>query len=380
MARMTHRERLLAAANRQKPDRVPLDFGSTIATTIIEPGYNNLKNLLGFEHENRILLFRQGSIIPDDSILARFDIDTRPLLLSPYKGGPDKQIDENIYFDIWQTTWQRAPEGHYINVDGPFQNTEPSIQQLESFSWPDPENPGFYENLRTSAKKLREETDCAIVFNLPVGIIHQGQFMRGFMEWLTDLYQRPDYIDRMSEILADIWIGIAKKSMDEIGDLIDIVAWGDDLAMQQGPLFGPDLYRKFIKPRHKRMNEAIKSGTDAKIWYHSCGSVFPLIDDLIESGIDILNPIQVAAKDMDPAALKAEYGDKLAFWGGIDTQHLLPFGTPEEVRIGVREIIDKLGPGGGYILTSVHNMQKDVPPENIVAMFDEAIEYGVYNS
>jgi uroporphyrinogen decarboxylase len=379
MATMTHRERVLAACNLEKPDRVPLDFGSTIATTIIEPGYNRLKALLGLEHENRILLLRQGSVIPDDSMLERFDIDTRCLLLGTYQGGPAKQIDENTVLDIWHTTWQRAPEGHYINIDGPFQNAEPSIQQLEDFTWPDPDNEGFYDGLRERAAELRNNTDCAIVFNLPVGIVHQGQFMRGFMEWLTDLYQRPDYTARMSDIIADIWIRIAENSLDLVGELVDVVAWGDDIAMQQGPFVNPDLYREIIKPRHKRMIEAIKRRTDAKLWYHSCGSVYPMIKDLIEIGVDILNPIQVAAKDMDPALLKREFGQKLCFWGAIDTQHLLPFGSPDEVRQGVRNIIDCMAAGGGYVLTGVHNIQKDVPAENIVAMFDEARSYGVYS-
>ena len=380
MAKMAHRERLLAACNHREPDRVPLDFGSTMSTTIIEPGYDKLKEYLGFEHENRILVLRQGSISPDESILKRLGIDTRGVSLGAYRGGPDKQLDADTYFDIWHTTWKRASEGHYINIDGPFQKAEPHIGQLEAFNWPDPENPGFYENIRESAKKLRNETDYAIVFNMPVGVVHQGQFMRGFMEWLTDLYQRPDYITRMNEFIADIWIGIAERALDLVGDLVDVVTWGDDIAMQQGLFFNPDLYRKIIKPFHKRMIAAVKSKTDAKLWYHSCGAVYPLIEDLIEIGVDILNPIQVSAKDMDPAALKADYGDKLTFWGGIDTQHLLPFGTAEEVRQGVRDMIDKLGPGGGYILTSVHNIQKDVPPENIAAMFDEAKRYGVYDS
>lgn len=379
MRGMTHRERLLTAINCKEPDRVPLDFGSTIATTIIWPGYNRLKEHLGFQHDNKTMLFRQGSVIPDDSILERFDIDTRGIVLGDYKGGPGKVIDENTVIDIWQTTWKRAPEGHYINIDGPFQKREPSIDDLDKFEWPDPDNPGLYEGLADKAAKLRNNTDCAIVMNMPVGIIHQGQFMRGFMEWLTDLYTNPDYICRMSDLIMDIWIKIAVNVVNEVRDNVDVFAWGDDLAMQEATLFNHEIYRKIIKPRHKEMIEAIKSRGNYKVWYHSCGSVYDLINDLIDIGVDTLNPIQVNAKNMDPLKLKTEFGNRISFWGGIDTQHVLPFGTQDEVRNAVRLMIDSLGKGGGYIVNSVHNIQPDVPPENIVAMFDEAKSYGVYN-
>ncbi len=140
----------------------------------------------------------------------------------------------------------------------------------------------------------------------------------------------------------------------------------------------PEVYRELIKPRHQRMIAALKSRSDAKIQYHCCGSVYALIEDLIEIGIDSLNPIQVNAKNMDPERLKKKFGDRLAFSGAIDTQKVLPLGTPEEVRAEVRRIIDTLGKGGGYILASVHNIQAEVSAENIVAMFDEGKSYGIY--
>lgn len=379
MSDMTHRERVLAAINLEKPDRVPLDFGSTIATTIILPGYEKLKTYLGLEHENRILLQRQGSIIPHESVLKRFDIDTRGFVLGSYKGGNAKEIDDDTFMDIWQTTWKRPPGGHYINVDGPFQNRDADMDDLETFDWPDPDNPGLFEGIREKAEALRKQTDCAVILNLGVGIVHQGQFMRGFAEWFMDLRENPNYVSRLCDILTEIWIRIAKNALEQVGDNVDIVAYGDDVAMQQGPLIHPKLYQKIVKPRHARMNATCKAQGDVKIWYHSCGSVYALMDDIIDVGVDILNPVQVAAKDMDPDRLKEEYGDRICFWGGIDTQHTLPFGTPDEVRTETRHIIDTLGRGGGYVLNSVHNMQKDVPPENIVAMFDEARSYGVYD-
>jgi uroporphyrinogen decarboxylase len=379
MGSMTHRERVLAAVNLEEPDRVPLDLGSSMVTTMILPAYENLKKYLAVEHETRMMVKRQRSVIPDETVLERFDIDTRPLLLGTYKGSRSREIDENTFVDSWGTTWQRAQDGHFINADGPFQNRDPKIEFLEMYDWPDPDNPGFYEGLRERAEALRKKSDCAIVLGLPVGIVHQCQFVRGFAQWLMDLHKHSEYACRMMDIIADIWIKIAENALNEVGDNVDLLLWGDDLAMQQGPLMSPKVYRELIKPRQQRMVAGLKSRSDAKVIYHTCGSVYTLMEDLIEIGIDALNPVQVAAKDMDPARLKTEFGDRLALWGAIDTQRLLPFGTPEEVRKEVRRIIDCMGEGGGYILTSVHNIQPDVPPENIVAMFEEARSYGVYH-
>jgi len=380
MGKMTHRERVLKALSHEEPDRVPLDFGSSTSTTIIESAYNNLKEYFGLTHENRKLFLRQGSVIPDESVLQRLDIDTRCLTLGTHSNVAFKQKDKNTLVDIWQTTWKRVHGGHYINIDGPFQNTEPSIEQLNRFSWPDPDDPGLYHGLKAKAETIRRKTDCAIVLSLPVGIVHQGQFLRGFAEWLTDLHERPQYIECMSDIITDIWIRIAENALALVGHLVDVVAWGDDLAMQEAPLFNPKLYRKIIKPRHRRMIAAVKAKTIAKLRFHSCGSVYPLIEDLIDIGVDILNPVQIAAKHMEPERLKREFGDRLCFWGGIDTQYLLPFASETNVREGVRSTIDKLAGKGGYILAAVHNIQNDVPPENIAAMFDEGRIYGVYRN
>lgn len=380
MSSMTSRERVLTALNLEEPDRVPLDFGSNIASTIIVPAYDNLKKYLGLEHETRFMAKRARTVIPNDTVLQRFDIDTRPLMLRELKGGASRSIDANTFIDSWGTTWKKAPDGHFINVDGPFQNRDPEMDNLETFDWPDPDNPGIYEGLKERAEALHKNTDYAIVLNLPVGIVHECQFLRGFAEWLVDLYTNPEFACRMMDLVADIWIRIAENALEAVGNNIDVIMWGDDVAMQQATFMSPEMYRELIKPRHKRMVAALKSRSNAKINYHCCGSVYALIEDLIDIGIDALNPIQVAARNMDPARLKDEFGDRLTFWGAIDTQGVLPHGSPEEVRAEVRRIIDTMGKGGGYILASVHNIQAEVKPENIVAMFEEGKSYGVYRS
>ena len=378
MVSMMHRERVLAAINREQPDRVPVDLGSTRATTMIIASYDNLKEYLGLNHETRLMWKYQNSVVPDETILKRLDIDTRLLLLGDFKKKPAKIIDADSFIDVWGTTWKKTPAGHFINAEGPFQKGDPEIEILENFDWPDPNDPGLYEGLKERAESLRKSTDCAIVLDLPNAIMLQGWFVRGFAEWLTDLYMNKEFACRLMDIITDIWTRIVERALEIVGKNIDIVAMADDLGMQSGTFVSPQVYREMLKPRHKRMIDAIKSRSDAKIFLHSCGSVYAIIEDLIEIGIDVLNPVQVAAKNMEPEKLKKEFGDRLAFWGAIDTQHVLPFGTPDEVRTEVRRVIDCLGKGGGYIVASVHNLQPEVPPENIIAMFDEARSYGQY--
>jgi len=378
MASMTHRRRVLAAINHEQPDRIPLDLGSTRSTTMIIGSYENLKKHLGLNHETRLMWKYQNSVIPDETVLKRLDIDTRSLLLGDFKKKPPKIIDANSFIDVWGTTWQKTPEGHFINAKGPLQECDPEIEILEEFDWPDPNDPGLYQGLKERAESLRRSTDCAIVLDLPNGIMLQGWFVRGFSGWLTDLYMNKEFACRLMDIMTDIWTTIAERALEIVGKNIDVVAMADDLGMQTGTFVSPQVYREMLKPRHKRMVDAVKSRSDAKIFLHSCGSVYAIIQDLIEIGIDVLNPVQVAAKNMEPEKLKREFGDRLAFWGAMDTQRILPFGTPDEVRAEVRRVIDCLGKGGGYIVASVHNLQREVPPENITAMFDEARIYDQY--
>ena len=168
--------------------------------------------------------------------------------------------------------------------------------------------------------------------------------------------------------------------MAAVGDVVDVIMVGDDLAGQAGPLFSPDFYRAYVKPRQKELVQHIRALTPAKIWYHTCGSCVEYIPDLIDNGVDVLNPVQTNALGMDPGELKRKYGERIAFWGGgCDSQHILPFGTPDEVAENVRENIAILKPGGGYVFNNVHNIQAGVPPENIVAMYDAAYEAGFYS-
>jgi uroporphyrinogen decarboxylase len=370
MPKISSRERVLAALNHQEPDRVPIDFGGTMSTSIVIPAYERFKRYLGLSHETKLRAARAQTVIPDDTVLDRFDIDTRALVLGNFSARQARAAEIEAFLDAWGTTWKRAPDGHFINVDGPFQKCVPRIEALESHVWPDPDDPSLYRGLREQSELLRKTTDRALILNLPLGVIHQCQFMRGFAEWLMDLVINPEFAQHMMDIVTKIWIRITENALDAVGENVDVVEWGDDVAMQEALLFSPSTYRAQIKPYHHRMINAIKSRTGAKVLYHSCGAVTALLDDLIEIGIDALNPVQVSAKGMDPSVLKERFGDRIAFWGGIDTHRILPQGNAIEVTQEVQRMTHSLGKGGGYILASVHNIQADVPVENIVAMLE----------
>jgi uroporphyrinogen decarboxylase len=188
---------------------------------------------------------------------------------------------------------------------------------------------------------------------------------------------QPEFCAALLDQTLRFWLDWFRAFCDEVGDLVDVVMIGDDLAGQSGPLFRPDLYRRVVQPRQKRLVQYIRSRTKAKIWYHTCGACAAFIPDLLDNGIDILNPVQISAAGMDPASLKARFGDRLAFWGGaIDAQHVLPIATPETVREHVRRNLEIWKPHGGYVFNNVHNIQAGVPPENIVALYDAAYAYG----
>jgi uroporphyrinogen decarboxylase len=189
----------------------------------------------------------------------------------------------------------------------------------------------------------------------------------------------PAFCEALLDKILNFWLDYYTGFMKETGDLIDVVMIGDDLAGQTGPLFSPGFYREIVKPRQKKLVQHIRSLTKAKIWYHTCGSVTEYIPDLLDNGIHILNPIQISARGMDPKYLKETFGKKLVLWGGgIDSQHILPFANPEKIKEDVRANLEIFKPGGGYIFNNVHNIQAGVPPENIIAMFEAAYEYGFY--
>ncbi len=317
---------------------------------------------------------RRGSTaFIDRAIIEKFQCDVLPML----PGAPEtaeRDISDSAFIDEFGVTWQRHSGTHYINVNGPFQKLDdPTRTDVEHFDWPDPLHPSRYQGLGERARALRGDADYAVALTAWLGPVHLSQFMRGYAEWLEDLLLRTSFVEALLDRYVGLWIEAMNRVLSECAGGIDVVLFGDDIGTQSGPLFRPELYRRFIKPYHRRMVETVKRH-GMYVLYHSCGSVAALLPDLIDLGIDALNPVQVAAAGMDTAKLKHEYGRELTFWGGIDTQRVLSRGTPAEVREEVRRRIGDLADGGGYVLGAVHNIQAEVPPENVAAMYEEALK------
>lgn len=375
MPSMSHRERVLRALNHQETDRVPLDLGGTRSTSLVVECYEKLNRHLGSSEGPRIFSKWLNIAHPSEAMLRRFDIDTRGLSQGTPDGRQDIVFPDGSYQDEWGVVRTRPAGSLYYDLAKAPLAGDAETADLKKYPWPDPHDPGRVRGLGESARRLRQETDHAVVLNMPGGIVHQAQFLRGFEDWFADLVADPGFFHALMEKLADLWIEMARDELEAVGDNVDICFYGDDMAFQDGPMMSMDHYRRMIKPHHQRLFGYIRSRTGAKIVYHTCGSVMHLIPDLLEMGVDALNPVQVSAKGMDSRTLKREFGKEISFWGAVDTQRVLPFGSPQDVAAEVRRRIDDLAAGGGYVLCAVHNIQADVPPANICAMYDTAREY-----
>jgi len=372
----------MLALDHRGADRVPIDFGSTYMTSITVPPYLALEEALGLPPEPPCLQTPLSKIVlPREEILHRFRVDTHgiPRPDAPASWRNQLQPDGTV-LDEFGVRWkQPTGHAHYEFYKGPFEG-HPTLSDLHTFPWPDdPHEPARFAGRREMARRLYEETDYAIMAAIPGGFVTWSQFLRGFEGWFLDLAADPKFAEALMDRVLDFLLALAGKLLDEVGPYIQIITFGDDLALQDGPMMSPAMFHRLIKPRLRRVFDFIRSKCSAKLWFHTDGAVVSLIPDLIDLGIDILNPVQVTAKGMDDTGyLKKEFGDALVFWGGIDTQRLLPFGTPQQVRADVRRRILDMARGGGYVLSAVHNIQGDVSPENVVAMFDEAYACGVY--
>lgn len=377
---MTHRERVLTALKHQQPDRVPLDLGSHNSSTMTLGAFRRLRAYLGIPPEPPPVVGSKwlSTVVPDEAVLRRFAIDCRFVRLGPPDHRAERELPDGSLLSEWGVPFVKHQDSHYFPGEGPFCRLhEPTPRDLDAHLWPDPADPGRFRGLRERAKQLRENGDYAVVLNPGSGPVHVGQWLRGFGEWLTDLLVNPAFSEALADRITDIWVEIVDRALQEAGEYVDLVSWGDDLGTQRGLQFNSELYRRIIKPRHRRMVEVVKRHGKLAL-YHTCGSVVPLVPDFIELGIDALNPVQVSAAGMDTKRLKQEFGRDITFWGAIDTQAVLPRGTPADVRNEVRRRIHDLGSDGGYVLCAVHNIQPEVPPENIVAMYEAALELGKY--
>jgi len=372
---MTHRERVVSALLRKQPDKVPIDLGSTINSSMVVEGYEKLRRHFGHEFDTRLCNRMMRAVVMDEPVLQAMDIDTRGVFIGgPLKGG-DQELGLDCYRDFWGIE-RRKPEGgyYYDLVKSPLAG-EISISDIMKYPWPDPDDPGFVQNLKPRVRWLRENTDAAIVLQLPPAFIHPSQFLRGFEDWYCDFAYHSKVMEPLFDAVLEITLQITKNALKEIGREVDVVCVAEDIGTQDRLMVSHDHYQRYIKPRHGKYFRQIRDLSSGKLLYHSCGCITSIMEDLIDIGVEALNPIQVTARGMVPVELKKKYGRHLAFWGGIDVQYLLPKGTVQEVEQRVEELIEQMGGGGGYILSATHNIQPDIPLENVLAAFQHARAY-----
>ncbi len=382
---MTGRQRMLAALNHETPDRVPIDLGGN-QTGIHKFAYLDLIKHLGIEDELQIMDAVQQLARPCEELLERFHVDTRYIAAgsaSDYDGTiVTNQRDGRTWHDLtdeFGVRWS-MPDDHPYYMDITHHPlAEATIDDIADYPFPKGDDPGRFEGLREKALQLKNETPYAVVSGIAGVTYEYCWYMRGLERWFMDMLTEPEFCEALLDQTMKFWLDYFRGFLDEVGDLVDVIMIGDDLAGQTGPLFKPDFYRKIVKPRQKQIPQYIRSRTDAKIWYHTCGACAVYIPDLLDNGIDALNPVQLGIPGMDRAELKSQFGDRLTFWGGaIDAQHTLPTATVEKVREEVRYNLEVFKPGGGYVFNNVHNLQAGIPPENIVAMYRAAYEHGFY--
>lgn len=306
----------------------------------------------------------------DEKILKALAIDTRGVHGNSPSDVIKEKIDENTYINQFGIKYKRTSSGLYYDMVE-FPLAEKSIEELEDYAWPDPyDETCLPKGLRKRAKKLYQEGKYAVVGDMvETGLFEPCWYLRGLDKFLMDLVANKEFAHTLLEGMLGFQTKRYTRFLEEVGDYLDVVFVGDDLATSDRTIISLDTYREMVKPYQRRYFEAIKSNTDAKLLYHSDGNIFDFVKDLIEIGVDILNPIEPSA--LDEQKLKHEFGNELCLWGGIDTKEVLPNGSPEDVKEEVQKRIDQLGPAG-YVLTSVHDIQADTPAENVITMFETA--------
>jgi uroporphyrinogen decarboxylase len=383
---MTPRERVRIALDHGEPDRVPIDLGG-FQTGIHRVAYEDLLAYLGFEEEIVLRDPVQQLAVPSERVLELLHADFRYVTAHGPDGFPGG-IEESTrggkrWYDLrdeFGVVWS-MPADQMLYMDITYHPlASAAIDDLDRYPWPDGKDLTRFTGVRDQALALREKTPYALSSGISGVTYEICWYMRGLERWFTDMIEEPAFCEALIDHTAQYWVDWMPGYLAEVGDLLDVIMIGDDLAGQHGPLFSPRFYRRVVRPRQQRVIDAIKPRTKARIWYHTCGDCSQYIPDLIEMGVDILNPVQISAPGMDPARLKRQFGKNITFWGGgIDSQHILPFVTPEQIRAEVRRNLEIFKPGGGYIFNNVHNIQAGVPPQNVLALYEAAYEHGFYH-
>ncbi len=411
---MNARERVLAALNHHQPDRVPIDFGGHRSSGIAAIAYAKLRKALELP-DRPIRLYDpiQQLAIIDDDVLDRFHVDTIELgrgfalrdedwvdwtlpdgtpCQMPHWTTPErvdggwvlknrnglivgKMPDGALYFE--QCYWPYLQEDDFDRLPDALDET--IWVAIASPPGPLIEGENGEHVFREGAKRLRQRTDRAILGLFGGNLLEIGQFLYRIDNFLMLLAGNPKRAHEFLDRLVEIHLANLERYLELVGDQIDIIVFGDDLGMQNGPQMSAKRYEELFKPRHAKMWQRAKELADVKVMLHCCGGVQPLLGHLIEAGLDAINPVQISCAGMNPTDLKREFGDRLTFWGGgCDTHRILSGGTPDEIRSHVREQIKMFRPSGGFVFQQVHNVLADVPAESVIAMLDAANEFAPY--
>ena len=361
---MTHRERFYKAVTHQEIDRPVFDLAGCSQTLVDgEQVRADLARLCGATGE------KQGNFNLDNRVLTALDIDTRFVGGMPFPDTGLARRENGMVYDAYGIGYRQLG-AHQEIAYNPLKDAE--IDEIMAYPLPqwDKIDQHYFDAYAEEAKYLHENTDYAVIATHPVlGVFEIACWMFGFDDWLYRLAGEPETVHAFSQKILDYQLGVADRYYGALGKYIDGTSSGDDFGMQTGPFMSTAMFDEFIAPYMKQRIARTKQHTDAFYQHHTCGSVFNFIPSLIDCGVDILNPIQPGVHNMEPERLKSTYGDKIAFWGGIDTQHLLPQSTPEEIKAEVKRVVGIMNQNGGYILSPAHTVQSDVPAENVMAIY-----------
>jgi len=359
---LTARERFERCMRHESTARPPLDIGATTLTSMSAGCQQRLGAVLGLEGparptnsgvDERILQWAGTDFRGVGHIVSLPSIHTRTL-------------SNGDMIDCWGIRRRRV--GGYSEIAAsPLEGA--TRAELREFAWPEPRiDEALLSEWVEQARGLHALGQHVIIAEHPVyGVLELGCWMCGYEDFLARLVADPDFVRAYFDIVYELQQKIIEPYYRALGPYIDLTTSGDDFGMQLGPLLSPKAFETLVAPYFAERIRRTKELAGCYYWHHTCGSVYALLDQLIACGVDILNPVQTSASEMTPAKLKADYGDRVVFWGAMDVQQFLPSATPEEVRVHADELMDVLGREGGYVMAPAHNMQDDVAPENIVA-------------
>jgi len=411
---MTSRERILSAIRHNEPDRVAIDIGSTPSSGISAIAYNRLKSRLGFS-QNRAFVYDvvQQLAQPDEEFINRFHIDALdigrtfnqresdwyettlsdgslawyPRWFRPLKRADGSWVAENnqgvdialmpsgmSFFDQTCFPYSDGYPKDFKNL--PVAMAKVHWSALAHSPWDHSGETDFWQRLRRNALQLREQTDRALVIVCGCNLFEWGTFLRRIDNFLMDLVLDSAHVEKLLDALMQIHLDTLQRVCEAVGDIADVIRFGDDLGTDTGPFMAPEMYRKFFKHRHLALTEYVKQNSRMHVLLHSCGSIYELLPDLIEAGFEIINPVQTSSRNMEPERLKLQFGRDLCFWGGgCDTRSVLNRGSVRQVKEHVQKRLEILNKDGGFVFTPVHNILPDVPAENIIAMFKAVEEF-----